>query len=269
MKKILITGILAVFISSCSVISFVPSEKRVAKPEKVAFSQECTIESTGAVFMNLAGLKKADFFPAGFKICYQGKTLYIDPVAVSDTAKADIIFISHVHADHFSKEDINKLSDENTLIIGPKPVTKKLKDHKTRTVKLHDSFEINSIGCEVVEAYNIKKGKLNIPLHPKSDKNVGYIISCGSTRIWHAGDTDFIPEMKNLENITLALVPVGEGNTAMSPFDAAEAVNLIKPETVIPMHYELGHDREIIFQNSVEKGITVKILSLKKTDKTD
>lgn len=68
---------------------------------------------------------------------------------------------------------------------------------------------------------------------------VGYVITCDKIRIYHAGDTDFIPEMNKLKDITFALVPLGEGNTAMNPETAARAVNVIQPEFAGPMHYEL------------------------------
>jgi L-ascorbate metabolism protein UlaG (beta-lactamase superfamily) len=149
--------------------------------------------------MNLAGIVKTDFLPASIKIEYQDLIIYIDPLVVADSANADYIFITHNHADHFSIPDTERLSNEDTQIIGPKSVTKKLKDLPVSTVYLDERYLLDDIRWEVIGSYNLKKGFFNMPLHKRSDDFLGYVISLDTIRIYHAGDNDFIPEMTGLE----------------------------------------------------------------------
>jgi len=218
---------------------------------------KCNISSTGAVYMNLFGIFKVDFMPASTKIVLDSLVVYMDPLSIDDIMKADYIFITHSHHDHFSKSDIKKISKQKTIVIGPKTVTRKIKDNECRTVSIGDTFDFGRIKCEVVESYNIHS-----KLHKKGSNYVGYVITCDSTRIYIAGDTDFIPEMKDFKNITVAILPIGEGKTAMDPKSAAEAANLIKPEVVIPIHYELGQNRENEFLEFLDDNIEVMFFQI-------
>jgi len=156
-----------------------------------------------------------------------------------------------------------KLSNSNTMLIAPADCTSKVNKVKSRNVKPKESFELDGIKVETIEAYNINKFRSpGQPFHPKDKNWVGYVITINNTRIYHAGDTDFIPEMKNLKNIDVALVPIG-GYYTMDLKEAAEAVNTIKPKIVIPMHYntfpEIKADPKK-FANLIDKNIEVKIL---------
>ncbi|MCK5029767.1 MAG: MBL fold metallo-hydrolase [Bacteroidales bacterium] len=258
MKKsniILILIIAGLMFQSCITIKH--SSLRMPNPESIEV-ENCKISSTGAVYLNLFGIIKSDLMPAGIKVELDSITLYIDPLVVDDTIKADYIFITHNHLDHFSKADIDKLIKPETILIGPKTITKKYKNNNTKTVSIGEKKSFGKIKYEVVESYNIKS-----KLHKKGSKYVGYVISCDTTRIYIAGDTDFIPEMKELENITVAIIPIGEGKTAMNPQSAANAANLINPEIVIPIHYELGQNREKDFLELVDKNIEVKFFQIK------
>ena len=258
--RIFILLIICTILSSCAVISFTKSEKRTLDHETVEIAPEINITATGAVFMKLFGVIKSDFFPSGFMVEIKDAIVYIDPVVVDDSTKADYILITHTHADHFSKTDIENLSSNKTLIIAPENVTKKLQNFNTKSIKLRDTLLFENFTCEVVPAYNIKTGFFHMPIHKKSNNFVGYIISSDSTRIYHAGDTDFIPEMHDFENITVALVPIGEGKTAMNPETAAKAIYAIQPKLVIPMHFELDQNRENEFLQLLNENIAVKIL---------
>lgn len=255
--SILYSFITIIGLSSCSIISMSRSELRETNPEKTVLSADCKVSSTGAIYMNFAGVAKGDFLPASTKIEFRDKLIYIDPVVIDDTAKADIIFITHAHTDHFHKPDIDKIVSEKTLIIGPKPVTKKLKGYNIKTITPGDTFGLEEVKCKVVEAYNLKKSPFSITPHKKSNKFTGYILSLDSIRIYHGGDTDFIPEMSNFTGITVAIVPIGTGNTAMNPEDAAKAINLIQPQIAIPIHYDLGEGNEETFKKLVTENIQV------------
>jgi L-ascorbate metabolism protein UlaG (beta-lactamase superfamily) len=156
------------------------------------------------------------------------KKIYIDPFVLSQkNEKADIVLITHEHFDHCDPEKIKQVSKDNTQLFGPKTVIEKLGFGKV--VRSFSDFALGDIRIEVVEAYNIGK-----PFHPKG-LGVGYVIDCGS-RIYHAGDTDFIPEMASLRNIDVALLPIG-GKYTMDVADANLAVNSFKPKIIVPMHY--------------------------------
>jgi L-ascorbate metabolism protein UlaG (beta-lactamase superfamily) len=212
-----------------------------------------TLSSTGPIFMNILGLIKTDFLSSGIKIVSGQTLIYADPVVVQDTSKSDIILVTHSHLDHFSKKTISRLSGVSTLVVGPKTITKKLKKRNTQTAQIGEIIKHGDIQIEVVESYNLQSS-----MHKKGSNFLGYVISVGEERIYIAGDTDLIPEMKDLKNISIAILPIGEGKTAMNPQTAAEAVRLIRPELVIPVHYELGKGREEAFRNCLGDSTQVE-----------
>jgi L-ascorbate metabolism protein UlaG (beta-lactamase superfamily) len=172
---------------------------------------------------------------AAFKIKNQ-KIIYIDPFQIQPDEEADLVFITHEHFDHFSPEDLEKIVTEETFIVACHLCDLR-KYKKVRLVKPNESFEVEGIKVETIPAYNINKfrepGKV---FHPKEDGKVGYVLEIEGVKIYHAGDTDNIPEMANLKNIDVALLPVS-GTYVMTPEEAVEAVKIIKPQLAIPMHY--------------------------------
>lgn len=162
-----------------------------------------------------------------------GKRIYLDPYDLpAGVAKADLILITHDHGDHFSRKDIDSIITPSTEIVSIRSVIGKIgKDIKNLTeIAAGDTVRIGEIEIEAVPAYNIKKD-----YHPKSKGYVGFIIRTTKRSIYHAGDTDLIPEMKGLD-VDVAMLPIG-GKYTMDATDAAEAANLIKPAVAIPMHW--------------------------------
>ncbi|MFA5087889.1 MAG: MBL fold metallo-hydrolase [Candidatus Omnitrophota bacterium] len=159
--------------------------------------------------------------------------IYIDPYKIKEgSRKADVLLITHGHADHFSQEDIKKIVKPETIFVAPHLVAPSI-DGQVRTVHPGDKINIGDIGIEAVPSYNIGKR-----FHPPAAKNVGYIVTVLGLRIYHAGDTDVIPEMKNIQT-DIALLPCG-GTYTMNAQEAAQAAALIKPQIVIPMHGGTG-----------------------------
>ena len=185
------------------------------------------------------GLKISWLGHDSFKI-RNGKTVIIDPFKIRPTTdKADILLISHEHFDHFSLDDIKKVVNENTTIVTIPAVKKELSSLKVkevRAVKPGDKLKLGEISIEVVPAYNLNKfrepGKV---FHPKEDGKAGFIIGIKGVRVYHAGDTDIIPEMKGLKP-DVALLPVS-GTYVMTAEEAAQAVKMVEPKLAIPMHY--------------------------------
>jgi L-ascorbate metabolism protein UlaG (beta-lactamase superfamily) len=165
-----------------------------------------------------------------------GKKIYIDPYDLGEEPafedKADILLITHEHFDHCSPDDIKKVrrSDSTTLI--PENLSLQFKGDARRIAEgdiLADGLEIKGTWIEVVPAYNLDK-----PYHPRG-LGVGYIVELGGIRIYHAGDCDFFPEMKNIR-ADVALLPIG-GTYTMDEEEAANAAAAISPKYAIPMHY--------------------------------
>jgi len=165
---------------------------------------------------------------ASFLIKGNGLNIYIDPYVLKpDPEKADIILMTHDHFDHCVPENVEKLWKEGCEVIAPLNCARKCKNG--RAIKEGEEIEVKGIKIKAVPAYNIGK-----PFHPKGF-GVGYVIEIGGTKIYHAGDTDAIPEMENIE-CDIALLPIG-GTYTMDVNDAVRAVEMINPKVVIPMHY--------------------------------
>ena len=171
------------------------------------------------------------FGHASFKLKGE-KTIYIDPVKISDDEQADIIIVSHSHYDHFSLEDISKITSPNTNIFITPDCQSKLRDVKGKVAILEPNRKYSAQGIliETLPAYNIKK-----PFHPKENDWVGVIITLNGNKILYTGDTDNIPELQNVK-VDIALVPIS-GKYVMDPKEAALLVNTIKPKLAIPYHY--------------------------------
>lgn len=166
-----------------------------------------------------------------FRIMASGKTIYIDPFNISGGEKADLVLITHEHYDHCSPEDIEKIVSDKTSIVCNSITAKKLGGKKIIKIETGESVEIEGIKITAVPAYNLKK-----PFHPKGS-GIGYLIETEGTTIYHAGDTDYIPEMNELKGrVNIALLPVS-GTYVMTAEEAVQAAEAIEPEIVIPMHY--------------------------------
>ncbi len=176
---------------------------------------------------------------ASFLISHRGRTYYIDPFKIKAGEKADAVLVTHEHFDHLSLEDIRKIMKPDTYLVAPENCRDKLKLLRAGIMKIvrpGDSLEVKGARIEAVPAYNVNKFRApGVVYHPKEESSVGYVIELDDVRIYHAGDTDFIPEMRDLK-VDIALVPVS-GTFVMTPEEAAEAVNTFKPKIAIPMHY--------------------------------
>jgi L-ascorbate metabolism protein UlaG (beta-lactamase superfamily) len=146
--------------------------------------------------------------------------------------KADLILVTHDHTDHFSAGDIEKIMKPSTVIVSIRSVIEDLPDEVkvSRTVAPGDTVTVNGILIEAVPAYNIEK-----KFHPREKGYVGFVIHLKDRRVYHAGDTDLIPEMEQIE-AEVALLPIG-GKFTMDPVEAAKAAEIINPEVAIPMHW--------------------------------
>lgn len=157
------------------------------------------------------------------------KVIYTDPFKVKDGDVADIILITHEHYDHCSPEDVGKLQGPNTVIVATQDCAGKLGGN-VKTVRPGDKLTVEGVEIEAVPSYNTNK-----QFHTRDRGWVGYIFKVNGRRIYIAGDSDRIPEMKDLK-CDIALLPVS-GTYVMTAEEAAEAALDIKPRVAIPMHY--------------------------------
>ncbi len=201
---------------------------------------------------------------ASFQIKAGKKVVYFDlrkhGGVVETSEKADLILISHNHADHCSSEKILKLRRADTVVIAPKSCVSKIGGTVT-TLQPGEEMDVNSMWIKAVEAYNYKRFKSpGKPWHPRG-YGVGYLLRIEGKTIYFAGDTDFIPEMKQLGSVDVALLPTGDRYT-MDNVEAAEAALAIKPKTAIPMHTWDTDPHE--FKRKVEAKSKINIVVMKK-----
>ncbi|MFW6014439.1 MAG: MBL fold metallo-hydrolase [Nanoarchaeota archaeon] len=168
---------------------------------------------------------------SGFIIRGKSKTIIIDPYNIKTTEKADIILITHPHFDHYSPRDIKRVKKKNSLVVMPSIQNNSNIGTKPTILRQWGEIRESDINIKAVPSYNTDKD-----FHPKVSGWFGYVIDIDNETIYHAGDTDLIKEMEKLGDITYAILPVG-GKYTMNGKEAARAVDIIRPEIAIPMHY--------------------------------
>ncbi len=177
----------------------------------------------------------------GFRIAWEGGVVYIDPFRVLiEPRDGRVVFVTHEHFDHCSPEDIVKVAAPDAKIVAPRIAVgcAERTGLKVVPVGVGEKGEVDGVRFETLPAYNINKFRApGRVFHPKEDGRVGYLLEIGGVRIFHAGDSDNIPEYESLRGrVDVALVPVS-GVYVMTPEEAAEAVATIRPRIAVPMHY--------------------------------
>jgi L-ascorbate metabolism protein UlaG (beta-lactamase superfamily) len=197
---------------------------------------------------------------ASILISIGGKNIYIDPwKLIKDQPKADLICITHSHYDHFSPDDINKILKKETFLIGATGTVNKIKAGEKREIKPNEEVNLGWVKVKGVPAYNINKS-----FHPRTGNFLGFLIEIEGNKIYIAGDTDFIPEMKEI-SADIVILPVG-GTYTMTAEEAANAVNIIKPKIAIPYHFGdiVGSERDAKLFSSFVLNSKVEILKVEK-----
>ena len=190
--------------------------------EAVSFVQQVRKESTMSVQIKWLG-------HATFRIS-DDVVVYIDPWKLQDAPKdADIVLVSHSHYDHYSAADVEKAGKDGCQLIASSDV---IASHGSGQAILSDRMgEVAGVTVKGVPAYNPQK-----QFHPRGNNWLGFVVAIGGKNIYYAGDTDVTDEMAALEDIDVALLPVG-GTYTMDASQAADAVRHIKPKAAIPYHW--------------------------------
>ena len=221
------------------------------------------------------------FPPSWFQIKTGNKIMYIDPAYLrtyftrypkkiefskwpdpidglpEELEKADVILLTHHHKDHCKSVTVNRLRHADTLVVAPERCIKELgKDIKV--IEPGEEMTFGDIEIKPVDAYNTEQGSSTRKVHHKG-YGVGYLIGVGTNTIYHAGDTDFIPEMREFGGIDMALLPIG-GTYTMDIKEAVEAAIAIEPKVVIPMHRSKADPQE--FKEKVEAISHIKVVPL-------
>ena len=205
---------------------------------------------------------------ATFVMTWGEHVVYVDPVGgselFSEFEPPDLILITHIHGDHTSTETMRGVSTDTTRIVGPPTVAEKLGEGvpgELAIVANGETFEVGGIRVEAVPAYNLTEERQGF--HPQGRDN-GYVVTIGGKRIYIAGDTEDIPEMRALENIDAAFVCMNLPYT-MTVERAADAVLEFAPRIVYPYHYrgkggmsDIDRFSEIVASNP---DIEVRLLS--------
>src|SRR3712207_5168564 len=172
---------------------------------------------------------------AGFRIKAGRRVVYIDPYRSPEGPPADLILITHGHYDHFSPQDVERLSTDRTLVVAPPAVAERVRG---RVVSLAPGEGIDDpLDVRAVAAYNTsKRDAEGNPFHPREAGGVGYVLNVRGQRLYHSGDTDVIPEMDQVAGVDVALLAVS-GVYVMTAAEAAEAARRIAPRVAVPMHW--------------------------------
>ena len=192
---------------------------------------------------------------ATFVMGWNGKAIYVDPVGGADRFAGlpapDLILVTDIHGDHLNAETLTAIATSQTRIVAPAAAAERLPASlmgQTTALANGETRMFDDIGVEGVPMYNLTEDRLRF--HDKGRGN-GYVLTLGGTRVYIAGDTEDIPEMRALQNIHVAFVPMNLPYT-MTEEQAASGVNAFNPEVVYPYHYQ-GSDAEK-FKALVEAG---------------
>lgn len=231
-----------------------------AGPLTPALSPGETVPSNGDTVGTSKGpLQILPIQHASLLFTFDGKHIYVDPAAEGNyegLPKADFIFITHSHFDHFDLPRINSLRGAATVIVGPPDVAAKVSG--AQSMKSGEKSTFPSFEVAAVPSYNLVRGPKPGQLYHPPGQGEGFVFTFGGKRIYVSGDTECTPEMKALENIEVAFVCMRLPYT-MTPKEAAECIKAFKPRIIYPYHYQTSNLQELTEALVTEKSIEVRL----------
>ena len=211
-------------------------------------------------------LKITPLYHGSVMLEFGGKIIHVDPWGQADYSglpQADLIVITHTHADHMDAALLKTLRKEGTVLVAPPAVTDTLNGTVGDTDAISNGEKKTFLGMEIeaVPMYNLKLGSgPGKPFHHKGIGN-GYVLSFGETRVYFSGDTECVPEMKALKNISIAFVAMNPPRT-MPPVEAAACVAAFQPKIVYPYHYRGQNTQEFADALKSSPGVEVRLRKL-------
>jgi L-ascorbate metabolism protein UlaG (beta-lactamase superfamily) len=184
----------------------------------------------------------------------------IDGLPEKDLELADIILVTHHHKDHCKNVTVKRLKKPHTAVIATKRCLRELKKDII-VIEANKEVEIDGVGIKAVEAYNREKADQTKVAHRKGI-GVGYVITIDGKSIYHAGDTDLVPEIGQLGKVEVAFLPIGGKDFTMNLSEAVRAAMMIQSKIVVPMHWFEADPQK--FKKEVEKKsrTEVKVLQI-------
>ena len=195
---------------------------------------------------------------------FGGKIIHVDPYSeLADYAqlpKADLILLTHEHRDHLDLKALAPIRTSKTVLVLTETCAKQVEGGIV--MKNGDVKTIEGLRIEAVPAYNIvHKRDTGQPFHPKGVGN-GYVITFGDKRVYVAGDTENIPEMKALKGIDVAFLPMNIPST-MTPEMVADVAKAFKPKILYPYHYRDTDTSKLLDLMKDTKEIEIRIRKMK------
>jgi L-ascorbate metabolism protein UlaG (beta-lactamase superfamily) len=193
-------------------------------------------------------------------LVFQGKNIYVDvsgeAADYSRLPKADIVLFTHEHSDHLDPQALSLVSTGKTALVYTEACARQVRGGIV--MRNGDRQTVAGIPVDAVPAYNlVYKRENGQPFHPKAVGN-GYILTFGDTRLYVAGDTENIPEMKALKNIDIAFLPMNLPYT-MTPEMVADAAKAFRPHILYPYHYGKTDTQKLVELLKDEKNIKVRV----------
>jgi L-ascorbate metabolism protein UlaG (beta-lactamase superfamily) len=232
----------------------------------VAFAAATPNQQSDVVATSQGPLKITPLYHGSVMLEFGGKIIHVDPWSQADYSgipQADLLLITHTHADHMDPAIVKTLRKESTIIVAPPAVTDTLNGAVGDTEAISNGEKKTFLGIEIeaVPMYNLVLGSgPGKPFHHKGIGN-GYVLSFGDTRVYFSGDTECVPEMKALKNISIAFVAMNPPRT-MPTSEAAACVQAFHPKVVYAYHYRGQNPQE--FANALKKtpGVEVRLRKL-------
>lgn len=206
-----------------------PEAARVEAPVPAASGPDVLRTSVGEVRIR-------PLFHATFVLEHGDTTWVVDPwsQAPLEGVRADVVLVTDIHPDHLDPRAIASVSTDDTVVVGPPAVGEQIA--LGVTLANGESAEVAGVGVLAVPAYNLQRGPAEGGVFHERGRGNGYVLTFGDTRVYVAGDTECIPEMRALEDIDVAFVPMNLPYT-MPPAEAAECVRAFAPDVVYPYHH--------------------------------
>lgn len=249
-KNILLTMLLMVATMALATCT----EKNGASAQQNGVAQTDTFKTQSGKEVVFTAIKHGSIH-----ITFDGKEIEVDPVRglkpitdYSSFPKADYIFVTHEHFDHCDTAAIRQLEKPTTVIVTNANCAKLI--GKGKVMRNGDRLQLpDDITVDAVPAYNITPGKEKF--HPKGRDN-GFVLTLDGFRIYISGDTEDIPEMRNIKNIDVAFLSTNQPFT-MTPEQTARAAKIVRPKVLFPYHYS---DTDIQKVVHLLRGTGIKVL---------
>jgi L-ascorbate metabolism protein UlaG (beta-lactamase superfamily) len=196
---------------------------------------------------------------ASLQLEYGGKVIHVDPTSPGDYSaakQADLVLVTDIHPDHLDPAAIKRIRKPGAPVVAPKAAADKIEN--PTVISNGETKTVAGISIEAVPMYNLTRGPAAGQLFHDKGRGNGYVLTLGGKRIFFAGDTECVPEIKALANIDVAFVPMNLPYT-MPPEEAAEAVRGFKPKVAIPYHYR-GSDPKVFESALAGSGVQVKLI---------